>query len=66
MPLQALTALVALQFLGAAIALPAEQIPFHGSLEDFQDVRAKYVLNRKLRCTVLTRQTGHSRDHSHR
>jgi hypothetical protein len=54
MLLQASTALLALQFLGAVVALPAEQIPLHSSSEDVQEIRAKYVLNNKLSRTVLT------------
>jgi len=53
MLLQGSTALLAVHFLGAAIALPAEQIPLHGSSEDVQEVRAKYVPNHKLSRTVL-------------
>lgn len=54
MLLQASTALLALQFLRAAVALPTEQIPLHSSSKDVQEIRAKYVLNHKLSRTVLT------------
>ena len=54
MLLQASTALLVLQFLGAAVALPAEQIPLHSSYEDVHEIRTKYVLNHKLSRTVLT------------